>query len=114
MANLKSGTLGGANLTANNWIKLYTCSAPAVAASFTASFCNKTIDTGAVQLCYTPGADQTAPGTIFWEFNGKVDPEEPLERTGLAVSVGMSVWAMSDRDNIDVAMYGYEKGTVAP
>lgn len=110
MANLKSGTLGGANLVANQWVKLYTVSAPAVAASFTASFCNKTIDTAAVMLAYGPGADQNAAGTIFWEFNAKVDPEEPLERTGLAVSVGMNVWAMSDRDNIDVALFGYEKG----
>lgn len=110
MPNLKAGILGGAELDGATQVTLYEVQAPAVAASFTVSFCNKGALPAAVFLAYGPGADSSAPGTRHWEHNAIVNPGTPLERTALALSAGQKLFAWSDSPLVDVSVHGFEKG----
>lgn len=110
MANLKYGFLGGANLVANQEVSPYQCDAPAVAVAFTVSFCNRGAAPAAVYLSHGTGADSKAAGTLFLESGWIVEPGKTRERTGLALSAGRKLFAMSDTDAVDVEIHGFEKG----
>lgn len=110
MPTLKLGSLGGGTLVANQEQKIYQVDAPAIASGFTVSFCNRGVVEAAVALAYGPGPDTNAPGTIYLEYNAKVRPGVPFERTCLALGAGMKLFAVSDIEKVDVAVYGFEKG----
>lgn len=110
MADLKHGFLGGAKLDGENEVMLYEVVLPAIVGSFTVSFCNTIPGEAAVYLAHGPGADSSAPGTLFWEHNAIVRNGEPLERTALVLSAGRKVFAWSDRAGVDVSIHGFEKG----
>ncbi|MYM70538.1 hypothetical protein GTP45_27550 [Pseudoduganella sp. FT55W] len=104
---VKSGDLGGGTLEAGKEKIGYACAAPAVAATITVSFCNKSLGPVKVRLALGPGADSKAAGTRFLEFDSEVG--KTLERTGIAVSAGTNVFVQCDQANTDYAIYGYEK-----
>jgi hypothetical protein len=104
-----SGTLGGQALLAGQEAKPYSCAAPAVAVAFTVSFCNKTTGPVRVRLAHGPGATTATAGTLYWEYDTVIQPNEVLERTGLAMSAGRSVFAQSDTAGVDISIYGFEK-----
>lgn len=87
----------------------YACEAPAVAVAATVSFCNKTAVTVRVRLAIGPGPDASAPGTTFLEYGARLEANEPLERTGIALSVGRKLFVHSDTAGVDFAVYGFEK-----
>lgn len=107
---IKSGLLGTANLAGNVEANPYTCVAPAVAVTCTVNFCNKNSKPAKVRLAIGTGADSTAPGTVFLEFDAQITGTEVLERGGIALSPGCKLFVKSDQDSVDVAVYGYEKG----
>ncbi|NVM80052.1 hypothetical protein FHW83_005897 [Duganella sp. SG902] len=107
---IQSGHLGGATLPLNTDTKVYQCQAPAVAATFTVNICNKTDTVALVRLGHGTGADMSAAGSLYYEHDEEVKPHGVLERTGLATSVGRSVFARSSVAGVDVSVYGYEKG----
>lgn len=106
---IKSGTLGGGTLTANQEVMAYSCVAPAIAAGFTVGFCNKTPGEVKLRLAIGPGPDSAAPGTRFIEYDAAVPGNEPLERNGLACSIGDKVFVTSNTTGVDYAVYGFEK-----
>lgn len=110
MPNLKAGYLGGAELDGVNEVALYEVQAPAVAATFTVSFCNKGAAPAAVYLAHGPGPTSVAAGTRFWEHNAIVQPGTPLERTALVLGQGRKLFAWSDAGQVDVSVHGFEKG----
>ncbi|NIA00859.1 hypothetical protein [Massilia sp. CCM 8734] len=109
---VKSGTLGGGNLAAGAEVMAYECQAPATAATATVSFCNKTGGNVRVRLAIGPGPDTKAPGTVFLEYDAPMEPNEPLERTGIAVSVGRKIFVRSDKAEVDYYISGYEKEAI--
>lgn len=106
---IQSGSLGGGSLQANTEVMGYNCQAPAVAATVTVSFCNKTQGPILVRLAIGSGADSSAAGTVFLEYDAKVEPSGTLERSGIALSAGRKIFVRSNLANIDYAIYGYEK-----
>lgn len=106
---IQSGTLGGGTLAAGVEQIAYNCAAPAVAAGVTVSFCNKTSGNAKVRLAIGAGADSTVAGTTFLEFDATIPPNEPLERTGIALSAGRKLFVKSDVAGVDYAVYGFEK-----
>ncbi|MDN4056343.1 hypothetical protein QPK32_25070 [Massilia sp. YIM B02763] len=110
MANLKAGYLGGAELDGANEVILYEVQAPAIAATFTVSFCNKGQAPAAVFLAHGTGATSAIPGARFWEHNAVVEPGTPLERTALVLNAGRKLFAWSTSPLVDVSVHGFEKG----
>lgn len=106
---IKSGTLGGLTLTAGEEAKPYSCSAPAVAAGITVSFCNKTSGPVRVRLAHGAGANSSENGTLFLEYDATIAPSGVLERSGIAISAGRSIFVKSDTTGVDVSVYGFEK-----
>lgn len=106
---IKRGTLGGCNLAAGVEQIAYACNAPAIAAGYTVSFCNKNTVAVKVRLAIGSGDDSNAAGTTFLEYDATIQPNEPLERTGLAISAGKKIFVKSDTANVDCAVYGFEK-----
>lgn len=107
---LKSGTLGFGTLDGVNEVIAYEVQAPAVAGVFTLSVCNKGALPVAVFVSHGTGAKSQEAGTAFWEFSAIVKPGIPLERTGLALSVGRKVFISSDTAGVDYSIHGFEKG----
>lgn len=107
---LQSGHLGGTNLTANNEATVYQCLAPTTSTTFTAAFCNKTSSTVRVRLAHGTGANSSSPGTLFYEFDAEIPANDVLERAGLVTSVGRKIFAVSDKDGVDISIFGFEKG----
>lgn len=107
---IKSGSLSpGGTLLANQEVKAYECVAPASAAGFTVTLCNKTGSEVKVRISVGPGADSNAPGTRFLNYDSVVQPNEPLDRTRMACSVGDKVFVSSNTTGVDYAVYGFEK-----
>lgn len=106
---IKSGDLGGGTLAAGIEQEGYICQAPAIAVGFSVAFCNKTLGPVKVRLAIGAGADSSAAGTIFLEYDATLPPGGVLERTGLAISVGKKVFVKSDTSGVDFAIYGFEK-----
>lgn len=110
MQSPKSGILGGTTLDGVTKPVLYEVQAPAIAAAFTVTFCNKGVQPAAVFLAHGPGPTPDAAGTLFWEHNALVDAGTPLERTALVLGPGRKLFAWSDTPLVDVSVHGFEKG----
>lgn len=106
---IKSGDLGGGTLAGGIEQVGYICQAPAIAAGFSVSFCNKTLGPVKVRLAIGTGADSNAVGTIFFAYDMLIPPSGVFERTGLAISVGKKVFVKSDTNGVDYSIYGFEK-----
>jgi hypothetical protein len=106
---LKAGTLGYGTLAAGTGKLAYACVAPAVWASVTVSFCNKNDIPVKVRYAIGPGADIGAQGTIFMEHDPVLEAHQPLDRSGIAVAAGLNLFLLSNENNVDYYISGFEK-----
>lgn len=106
---IKSGSLGGGTLAKDIEVVAYECKAPAIAAGVTISICSKTTALPKVRISIGAGADSAAVGSVFLEHGAPIVYGTPLERGGIAVSVGKKIFISSDTADVDYAVYGFEK-----
>lgn len=102
---MPSGILGLADLAANTNTSVYTVPA-ATTTSFSVNFTNRGPTSALVRLsiCST----STPANSEFVIFDGVLNPDSFIERTGLVAQAGKIVVASSTTANVSVQVYGYE------
>jgi hypothetical protein len=107
---MANGVLADAALAATTYTSIY--GPPADTFSVvTVSIVNKNATSIQVRLALAVDPAIPAPGNYI-EYNATVLPGGVLERTGVVIQNGRTIYAYSTQANTDVVVYGIETSTV--
>lgn len=67
-------------------------------------FCNRAQNSAKIQLYV--GSNQEPESADIIEFDNKIYPSKPYERTGFALVAGESIWVRADIAGVSVRMHG--------
>jgi hypothetical protein len=105
-----NGILANAALAATTYTSIY--GPPADTFSVvTISICNKNATAINVRIALAVNPNIPAPGNYI-EYNAEVLPGGVLERGGVVIQNGRTIYAYSTQANTDVVVYGIETSTV--
>jgi hypothetical protein len=108
MAN--TGILADETLLATNYTKIYEPTADTFGV-VTVNVCNKNSTSIEIRLAVAEEPNIPAAGN-YLEYNTTVLGNGVLERTGIVIQAGRSIYAYSTQANTDVVVYGIETETV--
>jgi len=105
-----NGILANAALAATTYTSIY--GPPADTFSVvTISICNKNATAIKERIALAVNTNIPAPGNYI-EYNAEVLPGGVLERGGVVIQNGRTIYAYSTQANTDVVVYGIETSTV--
>jgi hypothetical protein len=107
---MANGVLANAALAATTYTSIY--GPPTSTFSVvTVSIVNKNATAIQVRLALAVNPAIPAPGNYI-EYNAEILPGGVLERTGIVIQNGRTIYAYSTQANTDVVVYGIETSTV--
>jgi hypothetical protein len=107
---MANGVLASVALNATTYTSIY--GPPANTFSVvTVSIVNKNATAIQVRLALAVNPAIPAPGNYI-EYNAEILPGGVLERTGIVIQNGRTIYAYSTQANTDVVVYGIETSTV--
>lgn len=107
---MANGVLASVAPSANTYTSIY--GPPANTFSVvTVSISNKNNTAIQVRLALAVNPDLPAPGHYI-EYNAEILPGGVLERTGIVLQNGRTIYAFTTQANTDVVVYGIETSTV--
>jgi hypothetical protein len=107
---MANGVLANAALAATTYTSIY--GPPTNTFSVvTVSIVNKNATAIQVRLAIAVNPAIPAPGNYI-EYNAEILPGGVLERTGIVIQNGRTIYAYSTQTNTDVVVYGIETSTV--
>lgn len=107
---MANGVLANVALAATTYTSIYAVPADTFSV-VTVSICNKNATAIQVRLAIAVNPNIPAPGNYI-EYNAEILPGGVLERSGIVVQTGRTIYAYSTQTNTDVVVYGIETSTV--
>lgn len=95
------GLVGSADLTAAADILVATAAETGV---LCIRVCNRNTTQALIRIAIGTGASPA--GTDYLEYDVLLDPNQPLERTGLSVASGEKIWVRSSLANVSARVDG--------
>jgi hypothetical protein len=106
---MANGVLASVALNATTYTSIYAPAADTFSV-VTISMCNKNATAIQVRLALAVNPNIPAPGNYI-EYNAEILPGGVLERSGVVIQNGRTLYAYSTQTNTDVVVYGIETST---